>query len=140
MGHGGMLMKMLPIYKWGLGGSLASGRQWFPWIHIKDVVNVYVFALENESITGPVNACSPCLIRNKEFSATLAGVLKRPAPLRLPWWALRLGLNDLADAMLASQKIHPQKLVETGYVFSFPAIRETLEDILRNSPPNLEEK
>ncbi|MEE8471671.1 MAG: TIGR01777 family oxidoreductase [Dehalococcoidia bacterium] len=130
LGHGGMLTQLLPLYRWGLGGPLGSGRQWFPWIHIQDIVDIYIFALENEGISGPLNACSPQHIRNKDFSDTLARVLKRPAFLGVPKWAFRLVFDGLADFVFASQKVHPNNLKEAGYSFSFPDINKALMDIL----------
>lgn len=130
MGHGGLLSKMLPIYKLGLGGPIGNGQQWFPWVHMEDIVNIYLFALTQENIRGPVNACSPQQIRNKEFSDTLARVINRPAFLRLPLWALKLRFSDLAEAIAASQKVYPRKLQEAGYIFLFPDMRQALENIL----------
>ncbi len=131
LGCGGLLDKLLPIYKLGLGGPIGSGLAWFPWIHIEDIVAVYIFALENEKVHGPVNACSPQRIRNKDFSDALASVLKKPAFLRVPRWALKLIFNDLADAITASQKVSPKKLIVAGYMFRFPDIKKALENILQ---------
>ncbi|MCH7882988.1 TIGR01777 family protein [Patescibacteria group bacterium] len=130
LGHGGLLNKLLPIYKLGLGGPIGSGFQWFPWIHIHDIVGAYIFAVENEIMQGPVNSCSPQQIRNKEFSKYLANVLRRPDFLRVPSLALKIILNDLADFITASQKVYPKKLMENGYHFNFPDIKAALEDIL----------
>ena len=132
LGHGGLLSKSLPIYKLGLGGPIGSGRQWFPWIHIQDIVEIYIFAMENEKIQGPVNSCSPQHITNKEFSDTLAKVLHRPAFFKVPKWALKLIFNDLTDFIIASQKVYPKKLVDAGYKFSFPNIKKAIENILKN--------
>ena len=133
LGYGGLLNKMLPIFKFGLGGPIGSGKQWFPWIHIRDIVGTYIFALENEKIHGPVNACSPEQIKNKEFSKVLAKILHRPAFLKAPKWALKLALNDLADFIVASQKVSPKKLIEAGYQFHFPRLEEALRDILKTT-------
>ncbi|MDA2936141.1 TIGR01777 family oxidoreductase [Patescibacteria group bacterium AH-259-L05] len=129
LGHGGFLRKIVPIYNLGLGGPIARGKQWFPWIHMADIVGVYMFALENEAIAGPVNACSPQQIRNIDFSNALAKVLKRPAYLRVPRLALKLVLNDLASVVLASQKVYPRKLNDFGYKFIFPNIEKALENL-----------
>lgn len=130
LGHGGLLDKLLPIYKLGLGGPIGSGKQWFPWVHVQDIVNIYIFALENDVVRGPVNSCSPKQITNKEFSDNLAKILKRPAFFKVPKWALKLVFNDLADMIYASQRVHPKKLIDYGYKFSFPDIRKALENIL----------
>lgn len=129
LGQDGLLKKVEPFYKLGLGGPLGSGNQWFPWVHLRDIVSIYVFALENEDIRGPVNACSPHLVRNKEFSRTLARVMRRPHLFKTPKWALRLMFGDLADAIMCSQKVHPAVLTKAGYTFAFPDIRKALEDI-----------
>lgn len=130
MGHGGILEKLLPLYRLGLGGPMGSGRQWFPWIHIQDIVGIYVLAVENEAVRGPVNACSPGCVRNKEFSDALARALRRPAFVRVPRWAARMALNDLADVVLCSQKVIPKKVTELGYRFQFPDIAGALADVL----------
>ncbi|MCL4534095.1 MAG: TIGR01777 family oxidoreductase [Bacteroidetes bacterium] len=131
LGYGGLLAKLLPAFKLGLGGPIGSGEQWFPWVHIRDIVNIYVFALENESVQGPVNACAPQLVRNKEFARVLGQVLSRPAFLPLPKWALKIVFGDLADAVVVSQKVHPKRLEEAGYKFLYPDLREALREALR---------
>lgn len=131
LGAGGLLKKVEGPYRWGLGGPLGKGNQWFPWVHIRDIVNIYVFALENEDLRGPVNACSPHLVRNREFSRALAQVMRRPHLFSVPRWALRIVFGDLADAIMASQKVHPAALTRAGYTFAFPDIRKALEDIYR---------
>jgi uncharacterized protein (TIGR01777 family) len=130
LGHGGFLGKLLPLYKLGLGGPIGSGRQWFPWIHIKDIADIYVFAMENKQVQGPINACSPERVTNKDFSDTMAKILRRPAFFRMPKWALRLLYNDLADAICASQKVSPKKLANLGYKFSFPNLQGALTNII----------
>ncbi|MBI4288231.1 MAG: TIGR01777 family protein [Chloroflexi bacterium] len=130
-GPGGLLAKVTPLYKMGLGGPLGSGRQWFPWVHIQDIVNIYVFVLENRDIRGPVNASSPNLVRNREFSRVLARVLRRPHVFRVPRWAVRLAFGELADVVLASQKVHPSVLTQLGYKFAFPDVRKALENVYR---------
>lgn len=129
MGAGGLLAKIAPLYKLGLGGPLGSGQQWFPWIHLKDIVNTYVFALENTDIRGPINGCSPHLIRNLEFSRILAQVMHKPHIFKVPQWAVRLVFGDLADVVLSSQKVHPAVLSKTGYKFAFPDMRKALESL-----------
>lgn len=130
LGRGGLLQLLLPIYKLGLGGPLGDGRQWFPWTHITDIVNIYTFALENQNISGPANAVSPGIVRYKEFSDALAHVLGRPAVLRVPKWTFRSLLGEFADSVYVSQKVYPKKLLDAGYKFSFPEIKKALEDIL----------
>lgn len=133
LGPGGLLQKMLPVFKMCLGGPLGDGKQWFPWIHIEDIARIYLFAMEHENIRGPFNACSPERVTNREFSDELAGVLRRHAFFKTPRWALRIALGDLADSILASQKVSSQKLIRAGYDFAFPSLREALLELLKKS-------
>ncbi len=130
LGESGILDRMLPLYRWGLGGPLGNGQQWFPWIHIHDLINSYACALENETVQGPVNAVSPGMVTNEEFSHTLAEVLGKSSFLRAPLWALRLLYKDLADAMMATIRVYPHKLLAAGFAFRFTNLRQALEDIL----------
>lgn len=127
--EGGALGKMLPAYKFFLGGPLGNGRQWFPWIHRQDEVGAIMHCLTNSSVRGPVNCVSPNPVQNEAFCQTLASVLKRPCALRAPAAMLRLLLGDMArDMLLASQHIQPTALLRSGYAFAYP----TLEQALRN--------
>lgn len=128
LGHGGFLQKLLPLYKLGLGFIIGSGKQYFPWIHIQDIVRVYLYALES-NIHGPINASAPEYITYKEFSDILAKTVKRPAFLRMPTWIIRAISHDLADALSTSQKVYPKKLQDAGFTFLFPKIKEALQDI-----------
>ncbi len=130
LGCGGVLAKMLPAFKLGLGAVCGRGKQWFPWIHLEDVVKVYFFAMENENISGPVNASSPSPVRNKDFVKTLARVLKRPAFLVIPHFTLRLIFGEMAQVMLASQRVIPKKLLDSGFTFLFPTLPQALNDVI----------
>ncbi len=131
LGRGGMLGKMLPAFRLGLGGPIGSGQQWLPWVHTRDVIDVYVRAVEDESLSGPLNACAPQTVRYAEFAHTLGTVLHRPTVLPTPIWALRLAYGDLVSLLLGSQKVHPRRLQEKGYAFAFPELRPALQDALR---------
>ena len=131
LGAGGLLAKVAPLYKLGLGGPLGRGNHWFPWVHLQDIVNIYVFALENRDIRSPVNSCSPHLVRNLEFSRILAQVMRRPHLFKVPRWAVRLVFGDLADVVLSSQKVQPAVLTRSDYKFAFPNIRKALENLYR---------
>jgi uncharacterized protein (TIGR01777 family) len=135
--HGGPLDKMLfplplPISPWamGLGGPLGSGRQWFPWIHLKDTVGMFVWAATDERVTGPVNAVAPGLVRNVEFSRTLGRVMHRPAVLPIPAFALKAIIGGFADELLTSQRAEPAVAKKLGYQFVFPEIEPALVAIL----------
>ena len=130
---GGALPKMLPPFRMGVGGRIGNGRQWMSWVHIGDVVGAIEHALDNTSVTGPVNVVAPHPAINAEFTRTLARVLHRPAILPMPAFAVRLAFGEMGDALLlASQKVEPAKLTESGFQFRFPRLESALEDILRS--------
>ena len=130
---GGALKRMLLPFRLGLGGPLGSGGQWMSWIHIQDVAKALEFCLETPHITGAVNFTSPHPVTNREFSQTLAKVLKRPAFCRVPPFLLKLlfGREMVEETVLSSLKVVPKKLLEAGFSFSFPKLQEALEDLLR---------
>jgi uncharacterized protein (TIGR01777 family) len=129
---GGALPKMLPPFRMGVGGRIGNGRQWMSWVHIADVVGAIEHALDNTSLNGPVNVVAPNPAMNAEFTRTLARVLHRPAILPMPAFAARLAFGEMGDALLlASQKVEPAKLTETGYPFHFAQLESALENILR---------
>lgn len=128
---GGALPTMLTPFRLGLGGRLGSGRQWMSWIALDDVVGGLQHALATEALQGPVNFGSPKPVTNAEFTRTLAGVLGRPAFLRVPATALRLALGDMADeVLLTSQRMQPAKLLQSGYAFRFPELEGALRHVL----------
>jgi len=130
--RGGMLAVLAPLYKLGLGGRLGSGRQWWSWIALDDVVGVYRHAIATEELEGPVDATAPHPVTNAEHSATLARVLGRPALLPVPRFAPRLLLGDMAEELLFySAKAAPAAALATGYVFRFPALEPALRHVLR---------
>jgi uncharacterized protein (TIGR01777 family) len=130
VGHGGVIAAMLPMFKAGLGGPLGSGAQWWPWIHIDDVVELVLHAITNSSLTGAVNASSPQPVRQKEFARALAKQIKRPALLPTPSFALRMALGEFSAELLCSRRVIPKKALDTGYEFRFPEIGPALRDIL----------
>ncbi len=129
--RGGALAKMLLPTKLGLGGPLGSGRQWWSWIGIDDTIGAIYHALATPSLSGPVNLVSPHPLTNAEFAKTLAAVLRRPALLAAPAIILRLALGEMADSLLlASTRVEPAKLSESGYHFRFTNLRPCLEHLL----------
>ncbi|WP_413110658.1 TIGR01777 family oxidoreductase [Thaumasiovibrio sp. DFM-14] len=128
--HGGALTKMLPLYRLGLGGPVGNGRQYFPWIHIQDMVKGILFLIKQSHTQGAFNFTAPQAVTNREFSATLAKVLHRPHLLMTPEWVLKLGLGEAACLILDSQKVHPAKLLDAGYHFSYSSIEQALKDTL----------
>lgn len=129
LGDGGALEKMLPIFKLGLGGPLGNGRQWMSWIHMEDLVGLFVHAATTESLHGPMNGVAPNPVRNSEFTKSLGKALHRPAFLPAPAFALRLGVGEFAEVLLGSQRVTPAVALRSGYRFNFPAIDGALADL-----------
>jgi uncharacterized protein len=128
---GGALGKMLPLFRRGLGGRLGSGEQWMSWVGIDDVIGAMMHLMHDARCTGPVNVVSPAPVTNREFTATLGRVLRRSAVIPAPAWALRLAFGDMAEeALLASTRVLPQRLIETGYQFRHPTLESAFRAIL----------
>src|ERR1044072_8987141 len=122
-GEGGALQKMLTPFKLGLGGKVGSGEQYMSWITLDDAVGVILFALENETLRGPVNVVAPHLVTNLEFTKTLGSVLSRPTIFFVPKFAARLAFGEVADALLlSSARVEPARLKEAGYSFQSPEL------------------
>jgi uncharacterized protein (TIGR01777 family) len=129
--RGGMLARQLPLYRLGLGGRLGSGRQWWSWIAMDDVVGIYRHALITEDLEGPVNATAPHPVTNAEHAATLARVLGRPALLPVPRFAPRLVLGEMAEELLFfSAKAEPAAALATGFAFRFTTLEPALRHVL----------
>ena len=131
--NGGALPAMLTPFRLGLGGKMGSGRQWWSWIHIADVISAILHALRSESLTGPMNVVAPKPATNSEFTNILAGVLHRPAIFPMPAFAARLAFGQMADELLlASQRVEPAKLLASGYHFQYSDLRPALADLLQS--------
>jgi len=128
---GGVLGTMMPPFRLGLGGPIGSGEQYFPWVHIDDLVGMQIAALEREDIQGPLLAVAPGIVTNREFAAALGRALHRPAVLRVPGFALRLALGESATALLAGQRAVPRRTQALGLTFQFPELGPALADLLR---------
>lgn len=126
----GALKTMLPAFRLGLGGPLGNGQQWMPWIHIDDMAALALFAVEDLSIHGPLNASSPWPVRNSEFTATLAKVLHRPAFLRVPSFLLRALLGGFATEVLDSRRVVPSIATAHQFPFTYPELNPALGDLL----------
>jgi uncharacterized protein len=128
---GAGLPKQALMFRLGIGGRFGSGRQWLSWISLDDIAGAYLHALTSDDLHGPVNAVAPNPVTNAEFTATLARVLHRPAVVHVPAFALRLALGEFADEMLFSSiRVHPARLLETGYRFRFPELEPALRHTL----------
>jgi uncharacterized protein (TIGR01777 family) len=125
---GGALKPLLPIFRLGLGGIVASGRQWMSWIHIDDLVGIYLRAVDEWS--GAYNASAPNPVTNAEFTATLGTVLRRPTILPVPSFALRAVLGEGATIVLRGQRVLPQRTGASGYVFRYAALDSALRALL----------
>ena len=128
----GALAKMLTPFKLALGGRIGSGRQWWSWIHVDDIVGGIQHAMRTESLSGPVNLVAPNAVRNVEFTKVLASVLGRPAIFPVPEFALRLAFGKMAaeELLLASQRVEPGRLLASGYAFRFSDLRAALEGLV----------
>jgi uncharacterized protein (TIGR01777 family) len=123
----GALGKMLPLFKLGLGGRLGSGQQWMSWVELKDAVAAILFLMDTPALAGPVNVTAPDPLTNAEFTRAVARAVHRPAILPAPAFALRLALGEMADeALLASARAVPARLIEAGFRFSYPSIDAAL--------------
>jgi len=130
LGRGGALKLMAPVFRAALGGRLGSGRQWMSGIHVDDVAGIVRWALETDSVRGPVNAVLPEPFRNEDFTKEFARAVHRPAILPVPALALRLGLGEMADFMLESVRVRPARALAQGYVFQFASLPAALQDAL----------
>ena len=129
--EGGALGTTLPIFKLGGGGKIGSGRQWWSWVALDDVVGSIVHALTDDSVEGPVNVGAPNPMTNAEYTTVLGKVLGRPTVLPLPAPAARIMLGEVADALLlARQRMQPAKLEATGYSFRYPRLEAALRHLL----------
>ena len=129
--NGGALEKMLMPFKFGLGGKLGDGKQYFSWIVVDDVIDAIEFLISNETISGVVNLTAPNPVTNKEFTSTLGKILSRPTFFTVPQFALKLALGEMADvALLASQRVIPKRLQNAGFNFKFPELESALKHTL----------
>jgi uncharacterized protein (TIGR01777 family) len=129
---GGALPLLRRLFKTGLGGRLGAGGQWTSWIHIEDEAGLVLWALQNEPVRGPLNACAPEPVTNADFTTALACALRRPVFVHAPAFALRAALRGMAEEMLlTSQRAIPRVAEESGYSFRHPRLDGALADLLR---------
>ena len=134
---GGALSRMLPVFRAGLGGVIGNGRQYVSWIALDDLVGVVLHALRSGELRGPVNAVAPRPVTNRELTEALGKALSRPTPLPVPAFALRLAVGrEMADTLLlASARVVPRRLEETGYPFLYPELGRALRHLLGKGGP-----
>jgi uncharacterized protein (TIGR01777 family) len=124
--HGGALDKMVPPFKLGVGGPMASGKQYMSWIHMHDMLTGIMHLLHNESCTGIYNFTAPNPVTNGEFSQTLAEILHRPCMVRTPAFVLKLLLGEMSDLLIFGQRVVPKRLLQSGFEFKHPDLEESL--------------
>lgn len=127
---GGAMEKLLPLFKLGLGGNLGNGKQWVPWIHVLDLVGLITWAIENESVNGPVNASAPNPVRNREMTAALSKTVGRFAILPAPKLMLRVALGEFANSLFSSQRVIPKVAIEHGYQFQYSHIEDAIMEVV----------
>ena len=129
---GGSLPLMLPVFRLGLGGRIGSGRQYVSWIAVEDLAGIINHVIHNGSLHGPINAVSPAPLTNREFSRILGRVLARPAWFALPSFVAQIALGKMAkEVLLASARVSPARLAESGFKFQFPELEGALNHILQ---------
>lgn len=126
---GGALGKMLPLFRFGLGGKLGSGKQWWSWITLHDQIRAICYLLE-KNVDGPVNLTAPNPATNQEFTSALARALHRPAIFPVPSLALKVALGGFSTEILGSKRVLPQKLNESGFTFDYPHIAPALTALI----------
>jgi uncharacterized protein len=127
---GGALGRMLPLFRFGVGGKLGSGKQWWSWITLHDQIRAICHLLESD-LSGPVNLTSPNPVTNQEFTAALARALHRPALLPVPGFALKIALGGFSTEILGSKKVLPQALLDSGFTFDYPHITSALDELVQ---------
>jgi uncharacterized protein len=127
---GGALKQMMTPFRLGIGGRLGSGRQWMPWIHVDDLLRLFMFAASNSSIEGALNGSSPEPVTNAEFTRSLAHELHRPAIFPVPKFALKIALGELANYLFASLRVMPEATKQSGFEFTHPALGRALKALL----------
>jgi uncharacterized protein (TIGR01777 family) len=124
---------MLPFFKLGVGGPVAGGEQYMPWIHVDDVVGIYLAALDGDAWQGPVNASAPTPVTNKAFSKALGRALHRPAIAPVPAFAIQTLYGEMAEIVTKGQRVVPKAALEHGYAFAHPDLDEALRSALSPS-------
>ena len=127
--EGGALERMLVPFNLFAGGSLGSGKQWFPWVHLDDAVRAALHGVSHPSLSGPVNVAAPHSVRMREFCQALGKALHRPSWLPVPGFVLKTALGEMSDMILTGQRVVPRRLEQTGFRFSFPRLEQALSNI-----------
>lgn len=131
--EGGALAKMLPAFRLGLGGRLGNGEQYFPWVHLDDVLDAFLLAMNTPDLEGPVNVTAPEPVTNQVWTHALGEALGKPTRFPVPGWALRTFMGDRSQLMLSSQRVIPARLLEAGFRFRHEHVRSALAEVARRS-------
>ncbi len=129
LGKGGMLAKLVPLFRAGLGGRVGDGGSWYSWIHVDDLAGIYISAIDDPD--GALNAVAPNPVTNAEFARELGRALHKPAFFPAPTFALYAALGEGASVLLERQRVVPRRPLERGYRFKFPELPDALEDLVR---------
>jgi len=128
---GGAMSKLITAFKMFVGGSLGSGNQWFPWIHLEDLMAAILFILEHQDVSGPLNFCAPNPVRYRELAKTLGRVLGVPAVMPSPKLMLRLALGEASSALFDSLRVVPENLLNSGFSFKYPELEDAIRQIVQ---------
>jgi len=127
---GGAMGKMVSAFRFFVGGPMGDGTQWFPWIHMDDLMSAILFVIENQHIRGPVNFCAPNPVRNRDLAKTMGHILNRPAFMPAPSFLIRLALGEFGATLLSSQRAVPEKLLNFGFNFKYPELINAVRHIV----------
>jgi len=127
---GGALSQMIPLFKKYIGGPIGSGKQWFSWVHIKDLTEAFAFLLKHPEISGPFNLCSPNPVRNKDLARALGKALHKPSFMPAPGFMIKLVLGEFGSVILEGQRVIPRRLLDSGFIFQYPDIHNALQGIV----------
>lgn len=130
LGNKGLLAPLFMPFRFGLGAWIGKGSAWFPWIHIDDVVGIYLFALSNKNVQGPINTVAPELVRQKEFMKIFGSVFKKRVLFSIPIFMLKLKYGDLAKTFNNSAKMSAQKILNLGYIFKYSKLSRALKQVV----------
>jgi uncharacterized protein (TIGR01777 family) len=130
---GGALGQMIPLFKKYIGGPIGSGKQWFSWVHIKDLAEAFSFLIQHPEVSGPVNVCAPNPVRNKDLAKAIGKALHRPSFMPAPGFMVKLVLGEFGSVILEGQKVIPKRLLDSGFAFQYPDITKALQSILSQS-------
>jgi len=127
----GALVPMINQFKYFVGGSIGNGRQWFPWIHIDDIVGIFLFALDNRNVNGVLNASSPNPLRMNDFCKNLGFVMHRPSLFKVPSLIIKILFGEAAEVLLNGAHVFPERTIQAGYKFKFETAEEALKNLLQ---------